>query len=254
LSLHPKAVCIDSQPLLFASLSFPWHHFVERPHRQPDLLLPLFGGVHSFEHAPETVRVSLAITASAVASFFRAPPLEQPGRPSPPLHQDEGFQRYHGMKPDHRLPSPLPPSSAFRPDLSRASSTSSQASNGYFTQPQIHDRASSLSVQDHNKTTLPGLSQITGLAASQTPNRYGMASTSIRACDLHSSSRSYSATHAPMSFHNPIQPMPTPGFAGSAPVSEEDSPFSSRLPVSCPGMPRPGLTLRRRLAIFYLID
>ena len=165
----PKAVSIDS-PHFSLSLSFPWPLCVEHPHCILSLSCLCFEASTRLRTS-ETTLVSSATTASAVASYFRAPPIEQPPRPSPPLSQDEGFRRYHGMKPDHRLPSPLPPSSAFRPDLSRASSTSSQASNGYFTQPAIHDRAVSLSIPDQNKTTLPGLSQIAGLAASQTPNR-----------------------------------------------------------------------------------
>lgn len=70
------------------------------------------------------------------------------------------------MKPDHRLPSPLATSSAFRPDISRASSASSQTSNSLLAQHAFQERVPSFSAgSDQGRTTLPGLSQIAALAA-----------------------------------------------------------------------------------------
>ena len=156
--------------------------------------------------------------------LFRASPIDPILRPaSVPISEGE-FERFtNGTSASNetRVPSPLPPPSIFGHNLSRPSSTSTQASHAPVYQqqhqPEYHVRGASLS-QPQNKynLSLPGLSALANAAsASPLQQRYhnvGQALGDIANQSPHE--RSFSS-NAIMNFGA----APTPGIAGGTPVS-----------------------------------
>ena len=188
-----------------------------------DIATCLSPGVHSFPSPtrPRFWSHITANTASAVAPpLFRASPIDPTYRPpSTPLNESR-LEEYR----IHRSHSPLPPTAVYGKDISRPSSTTLPSSSSlYLSQPQFHTRSASLSLgrgyHSEPRPALPGLSALASLGGAP-PLRYAEFERGGCKNTTDMLYRSFSGSHgSPLAHYGLLNPVPTPGIAGSAPVS-----------------------------------
>ncbi|RMZ78543.1 hypothetical protein DV737_g3821, partial [Chaetothyriales sp. CBS 132003] len=142
--------------------------------------------------------------SSAVASLFPPSAVDAVARRASSPLSEAAMDKYSLLRPEARLPSPLPPPSG-RPGLTRSLSSSSSShqssSTAFLSQTYLNDRRTpAVVVNEQFRTSLPGLASIAGLAsATPPPTSQTPADGQVRA------------------IQTPLQPVPTPGIAGNTP-------------------------------------